>query len=253
MAGVAACAAPQARTAELPRAVPIAPPAGLAVDAPPVPAKPKPLDARRYRAHDLFEPAIHERETIAIEARWRSRPGEPAVVDVAEIDYLGRCARSFILQQPESARRALVSALSLYVTSCDDTGKPVLERPLGFDSRDRKTRSDAMLLGTVAPRGAGLVLRVSACGPMTPFDRIAIVDGDHRWTSPRLEVRRDAHGCDVAELPFTKALAVVIERALAHTDVSLEFEGAGSALLLTDQLRDELRSVLDAVDAITEP
>jgi hypothetical protein len=233
------------------RAEPIAPPIDppLAYQPKPVPAKPVTVD--RYGARDLFEPVIHGRDTIAIEARWRS--AEPAIVDVAEIDFLGRCARDFILQQPEPARRVLVTALTHYVTACDaETGKLVLERPLGFDSRDRRSRSDAVFLGMLSPRGAGLVLRVSSCGGESSFDRISVVGVDHQWTSPRLEVRREPNGCDIAELPFTRSLAKVISRAL-DGESTIRFEGTEAELAFTDQLRDELRSVLNVVDAISAP
>lgn len=240
---------------ELPRAEPIAPPVEppLADQPKPVPAKPGTI--ARYGARDLFDPVVRERDPIAIEARWRSTGAEPAIVDVAEIDYLGRCAREFILQQPEGSRRVLIAAFTHYVTACDpDTGKLVLERPLGFDSRERRSRPDVAFLGMLAPRGAGLVLRVSACGTQTSFDRISISSADHRWTSSRLEVRRDPGGCDVAELPFTRALGKVIAQALEGESV-IRFEGSSpdTELAFTDQLRSELRSVLDAVDVLTAP
>ncbi|MBA2542030.1 MAG: hypothetical protein H0V17_20490 [Deltaproteobacteria bacterium] len=248
--GVAAgCAAPRPSIVEAPHATAIELAPAIAAPALPVPAKPATLD--RDGARDLVEPGIHGR-VIALEARWRSAGADPAIVDVAEIDFLGRCARDFIVAQPESARRPLVTAFTHYVTICDPEGKLMLERPLGFDSRDRRTRSDAVFLGSLAARGAGLVLRVTSCNAGGSFDRVSIAGGDLAWTSPRLEVRREANGCEIAELPYTKALAKVILRATESESV-LRFDGTTNELAITDQIRDELRSVLDAVDAITEP
>jgi hypothetical protein len=251
---LAACAAPRPTSVEpgasQERAAPIPPLVEVPFHRPaPVPAKPRTLD--RYGARDLFEPVIHGHDTIALEAGWRSS-GNREVVDVAEIDFLGRCAREFVVAQPEATRRPLVTALSHYVITCDSEGKLVLDRPLGFDSRDRRTRSDAVFLGTLAPRGAGLVLRVTSCNAQGSYERVSVVGREISWTSPRLEVRRDANHCDIAELPFTRALAKVIASATESESV-LRFDGAGNELPITAQVRDELRSVLAAIDAITEP
>ncbi len=215
----------------------------------PVPAKAATKD--RYGTRDLFEPVIRGREQIAMEAGWRS--SEPQVVDTAELDFLGRCARDYILTQPESARRTLMGAFAHYVTGCDvETGKLVLERPLGFDNRDRRTTSDAVFIGGLSPRGSELVLKITSCGSETMFERITISGSGHTWTSPRLEVRRGFDGCDVAELPYTSRLANVILSA-TERGATISLVGTETQVAIDGGMRDELRGVIDAVDAITAP
>src|SRR5258706_7512075 len=125
----------------------------------PVPAKGRTLE--RYSGRDLVTTHLSRDEVILLDHRMRSGP---MVADVAEIDFLGPCARTFVQAQPEAARRVVVEALTHYVTSCRSDGAIVLERPLGFDSRDRRSRSDVAFAGVLAPYGGGLVLRVVSCG-----------------------------------------------------------------------------------------
>jgi hypothetical protein len=220
---------------------------------PPRPEAAKPPTLERYGPRDLIQPQVRRTrdEVILLEGRWRKR--EPQI-DVAEIDFLSRCARDFVYTQPDTARRALVDAFTHYVTTCDATGKVVLERPIGFDSRDRRTRSDLSLVGSIGPRGGGVSLRVAACGSERSFDRVTLVADGESWTSSRLEVRRDPYNCDIAELPYTKALSKMLRLAIEDTregGALIRFDGAGVELTFSDVTRDELRSVLDAIDAVT--
>jgi hypothetical protein len=230
-------------------------PIGTQVVEPPARPEPAPMPTlERYEPRDLVGPigpiVRRAREEVILERRYKKI--EP--IDVAEIDFLPRCARDFVQTQVAPARRVLVDAFTHYQTSCDADGKVVLERPLGFDSRDRRTRSDVGLAGTIAPRGAGIVLRVASCGAETAYDRVTIIAAGASWTSSRLEVRRDGYGCDIAELPYTRALAKMLELAIDPGPAAVvRFDGAGIELAVTDAIRDELRRVLDAVDAITAP
>lgn len=236
---------------EAPRATPIAPFAEPAFADRKLPVSAKQGTKEQYGARDLFEPVIHGRDLIAQEAGWRV--AGPQIVDIAEIDYLGRCVRDFVMTQPETARRPLVSAFSHYMVSCDaETGKPMLDRPFGFDVRDRRSSSDAAFHGELSPRGAGLILRLTSCATETSFERISIHGSGTQWTSPRLEVKRRTDGCDVAEIPYTRQLANLILR-VTERDAAILFEGTQNSLGIDESLRDELRGVIDAVDAITEP
>ena len=245
------CGASRPVVVEPPRATQVAPLVEPTYAERSLPMTAKSETKARYGTRDLFEPVIYGRDQVALEAGWRS--GEPQVVDVSELEFLGRCAREFIIAQPETARRTLISAFSHYVTACDaETGQLVLERPLGFDSRDRRSTSDAVFLGGLSPRGSGLVLKLTSCDNETQFERVTIAGDGQKWTSQRLEVRRAFDGCDTAEVPYTRRLANAI---LATTEgpSSITFEGAGHEMLIEESLREELRGVIDAVDAITAP
>jgi len=193
-----------------------------------------------------------DRDPVIVMMDRRNRAIDQAV-NVAEIDFLGRCARAYVRAQPAGVRRVLVEALSRYITRCE-SNRIVLDRPLGFGSHDRRSRSDIAFVGTLEPHGAGMALRVKSCGATRSYDRVTVVGDDGEWTSPRVELVHDASGCDVAELPYTRALARAIRNAADSATVApvVRFEGADLELELAESTREELRSVLDAIDAISE-
>ena len=97
---------------------------------------------------------------------------------------------------------------------------------------------------------------MSSCGTEASYDRITIKVGRESWTSTRLEVRRDPYGCDLAELPYTRTLGKLLRLVLEDTSAGgalVQFEGNGVELVFSEATRDELRSVLDAIDAVTAP
>ena len=228
-----------------PQATPVATPIAAAPEKP-VQGRTRTLD--RYHGRDVVVTHLGRDEVILLAPRGRN----VELPDVSEIDFLGRCARDFVQSQPEPARRVLIDALSHYVTGCDD-GKLVLERPLGFGARDRRSRTDIAFVGTLGKSGAGLVLRVTSCGSPASFDRVSVVVDGEIWTSPRVELRRDAYNCDVGELPYTRALGNVIRAASKSAGATIQFRGTDTELVLDEAMRDELQAVLAAVDVISEP
>ena len=246
---IAGCGASRPAIVEPPHAVAIEPLAVASYALTPVTAKAVTKD--RYGARDLFEPVIHGRDRIAKEAGWHSVSDKP--VDRSEIDFFGACVRDYILAQPPTSHRVLIDAFAHYVTQCDvETGRLVLERPLGFDARDRQTRSDAVFIGELSAGGSKLALRLTSCGSEAMFERIKIEGSGMKWTSPRLEVRRTYDGCDVAEVPYTRGLANMLI-ASTEREALITFEGTTNEITVDEVLRDELRNVIDAVDAITVP
>lgn len=181
-------------------------------------------------------------------------------LDVAESDFWSSCVRDFVQAQPEPLRRPLGAALAQYVTSCDAQDRVVLDRPLGSDARERRSRSDVVFVGTLAPSRVDITLHVAFCGgePMA-IDRVALVADGTTWTSPRLEFQRDANGCESAELPYSRPLSRVVRRLIESDDGIVRFEGnfdgndVVGELAIGDSLSQELRIVLDAVDALNGP
>ena len=233
------------------RATPIAPPRepGYAERSSPVAAKA--ITKQRYGKRDLFEPVIVGRDLIAQEAGWHRRHMQ--LVDLAELDYLGRCAKDYVLGHPEAARRSLVNGFSHYLLTCDaETNVPTLDRPLGLDARDRRGSTDVAFVGSLSPGGAQLVLRLTSCGNDATFDKVTLAGGGEQWTSQRVEVRRRHDGCDVAELPYTPRLASMILRMTEGAPSSIRFEGLDTTFPIDEVLREELRDVIGAVDAITD-
>jgi hypothetical protein len=206
----------------------------------------------RRGGHGLgpIEPGVEE----VIIRRGRGGLGRGTPLDVAESDFLSRCVRDFVYAQPDASRRALIAAFTQYQTTCDGAGRVVLERPLSFDSRERRARSDVAFTGTLSPERVDLALRVAYCGGDSASpDRITIVADDATWTSSRLEFERDTGACDVAELPYTRPLGRILFDVTDATDALIRFEGTGLAgeLVASDGIKHELRVVLEALDALS--
>lgn len=161
------------------------------------------------------------------------------------------CVSGFVRAQPEPSRRAWTAALSRYQTRCDAGDRVVLQLARGLDGRARRGTSDIGFSGTLAAGAIEVSLRVAACGPPLGADRVALVAGATRWSSPRLAFVRD-QGCDVAELPLTRALARLV-RELTETEASgalVVFEGRRSVeLVITDEMKQDLAILLDAIEA----
>jgi hypothetical protein len=214
--------------------------------------------APRTSAEDLLEieahvndVEVHVNSVGAVILLAPRRLGGRRVVErltaIADIDMLSRCAREIAQAQPEPARRALVSLLVRHQTTCA-ADRVVLGGPLDHDGR---TRTHASFVGTLTADRLELSLRIAYCGGDSASpDAISISSEDHRWTSQRLEFRRDGTACDVAELPFTRALGRVLEAAIAAPDAKLVFEGTSGELAFDDTLRNELQVVLDAHAAL---
>lgn len=247
---VVGCAAGRAPTPR--RAAPPAPVREVIEVAPHKPTPRPPLRAPRGRFD--IDPLGNNSaidDIIYLEPRPTRRVEDDRMA-VSDLDLLGRCAREVVQARPEPARRALVTVLVRYHTSCDANGRVVLERLLG--DRDRRTRSDIGFVGTVGRDRMELALRVATCnGESASPDRIAIVTDTTRWTSPRLEFARDANNCDAAQLPFTNVLGRMLDAAIRQPEAKLAFEGTDAELVLDDAIKSELVLVLDAYASFAHP
>jgi hypothetical protein len=179
----------------------------------------------------------------------------PTILDLSnkKSDFWSPCVREFVQLQAEVARDALGEALSLYSTSC--VGGPV--RRVEFQTppagRGAPAESYLGLVGALEPNRSELALRAAFHGQLRA-DRITLIADDARWSSPRIDFDDD-DGWEIATLPLTRELARVVRGAADARDVLLRFESARSYedVTVTEQMKQDLRVMLDALDAINRP
>ena len=168
-------------------------------------------------------------------------------------DFWSPCVREFVQLQPEAARDALGEALSLYSTSC--TGAPV--RRVEFQtppaSRGAPAQSYIGLVGALEQNRGELALRAALHGSLRAV-RITLIADDARWSSPRIDFDED-DGWEIATLPLTRQLARVVRQAADAHDALLRFESERSYedVAVTEDMKQDLRVMLDALDAINRP
>jgi hypothetical protein len=179
----------------------------------------------------------------------------PTLLDLSnkKSDFWSPCVREFVQLQPEAARDALGEALSLYSTSC--TGAPV--RRVEFQTppagRAAPAQSYLGLVGALEQNRSELALRAAFHGQVRA-ERITLIADGARWSSPRIDFDDD-DGWEIAALPLTRELARVVRGAADARDVLLRFESARSYddVTVTDEMKQDLRVMLDALDAINRP
>jgi hypothetical protein len=180
----------------------------------------------------------------------------PTLLDISnkKSDFWSPCVREFVQGQPEGVRDVLGEALSLYSTAC--TGGP--SRRIEFQTpradRTALTQSYLGLVGALEGASCELALRAAYRGPPVRAERIALIADGVRWSSPRIDFDDDG-GWEIATLPLTRELARVVMRTAEARDALLRFE-AGAAyedVVLTDDMKQDLRAMLDALDAIHRP
>jgi hypothetical protein len=184
-----------------------------------------------------------------IPGRWRA--GEQRFD--RKSDYWSPCVRDFVQTQPEPARAVLGEALSLYSTSC--TGGPArrveFQTPAG---RLAPAQSYIGLVGALEQSRGELALRAAFHGQAVRADRITLIADGARWSSPRIDFEDD-DGWEIATLPLTRELARVVRRAADARDVLLRFESERSYedVAVSEDMKQDLRVMLDALDAINRP
>jgi hypothetical protein len=254
-----------AATAPVPAAAPASPATApraseLAVPEPyrPEPAKPPepndprdPRDLRRPWLADLRAPRPAAPLVVVRRLVWDPLPS----VAFAESELWEPCVRDFVRARPAPVRRALTAALARYQTACAPGGGVALLGVRGLDGRERRGRSDVAFTGTLSASRAEVSLRVASCGggpapERVALERIVIAADGERWRSPRLSFAQDEHGCDVAELPWTRALARAVWAAVAAENAAITFEGGAQDLPLTDETKQHLRAMLEVLDAL---
>jgi hypothetical protein len=228
---------PQANPERGPRPRPIPPPPGGRRDALPADARPR---------SDVI--VFGREDTVDSLPGWQ-RAGERRFD--RKSDYWSPCIRDFVQTQPEPARAALGEALSLYSTSC--TGAPVRRIEFRTPPAGRVTpaASHLGLIGALDPTTCDLALTAAYHGEPIQAERILLIADGVRWSSPRIAFDRE-DGWETATLPLTRSLARVVQQAITARDTVLRFEGARDYqdVVVTEEMKQDLRMLLDALDAI---
>jgi hypothetical protein len=225
------------------RVLPGLPPPGL----PPPPGQPR----------ELFPREPRNTPDVIVRGRDEGVESLPTWLRAGELkydkksDYWSPCVRDFVQTQPDAARVALGEALSLYSTSCTTTPARRVEFRTPRAGRGVPTESYLGLVGELAPDGGELALTAAYHGEPVYAERITLIADGARWSSPRIAFDRD-DGWEIATLPLGRELVRVVQQAIAARDAVLRFEGARGYqdVIVTDEMKHDLRVLLDALEAI---
>jgi hypothetical protein len=170
-------------------------------------------------------------------------------------DFWSPCVRDFVQLQPEAARDALGEALSLYGTAC--TGGPSRRVEFQAPRTDRTAPAQSYLglVGALERTSCELALRAAYHGRPVRAERITLIADGVRWSSPRIDFDDDDDGWEIATLPLGRELARVVKRTAEARDALLRFEAGRDYedVVLTEDMKQDLRVMLDALDAINRP
>lgn len=172
-------------------------------------------------------------------------PPRPAELAQRKSDYWSPCVRAFVQTQPAAARELLGEALSSYGSACT---------PERIELHVPRAAAPLALAGVLTGGRCELALRVSYKGTPMHGERIVLIADGTWWRSPRLEFVRDDAG-EVAALALTTALVRELRRALDAHETTLRVEGARGYddIVVGEELRLELRAMLETLDAISCP
>jgi hypothetical protein len=163
-------------------------------------------------------------------------------------DLWDPCVRDVIRTRAADIRDDLGDVLARARTTCaSDTHIVTFEPPRS--GRAYAAGSHVGIAGVLTPTTIEVVLRVVARGHVP--ERLAILAGGTRWTSPVLEVTHDAiWQRELAAIPYTKSLARVVRRMLDTDGAFLRFESATGIedVPITEELATDLRAMIDVVD-----
>lgn len=211
-----------------------APPRPSPASAPPPPARDLAV-AEPVKAQPLPPPRRDRDLAIVLGARDEV-PGigrrvlQPGEIAVAERDLWSPCVRDFVAGQPAATRRALTAAFARFPTSCDAEKRVVLEAPREYGERYVVFRGPltAMTFDVV-------------CG--TPGPAVAIVHDGQRWTGTATSTQLGA--CTTTSVPDMPSLRRVLREVAEARDATAQ------DVVITDDMKRDLRLVLDALDALS--
>jgi hypothetical protein len=155
-------------------------------------------------------------------------------------DLWDPCVRDVLQDRDPATRDALGDALTGYAVTCDRALRRIEFEPAGIGLR-----------GVLTGARTEVALRVAyGVERSDPFERITILAGPLRWTSPRLDVDHVRVDLESAEVPFAPSLARVVRRMLDEPDASIRFETASGydEIILSDETKQDIRAMLDALN-----
>ncbi len=234
---------------------PVTPPAHVPRPVPPVPPALPALPGVRVGPRELWrgvESVLGRDDTMFERVPAGARYGD--LLYGRKSDYWSPCVRDFVQTQPDAAREVLGEALSLYSTSCTSSPARRVEFQTPRTSRTAPQQSYLGLSGALQAATCELALTAAYHGDAVEAERITLIADGVRWSSPRIDFDRDG-GWEIATLPLTRALARVVKRALEARDTLLRFEAAQGYedVVLTEEMKQDLRVMIDALDAINRP
>lgn len=171
-------------------------------------------------------------------------------VEESRSDLWDPCVRDVLQARDPAERNVLGDALTGYVLTCERTERKIaFEPPQG--GRSQAPQTVIGIRGLITADRIEIELRVAFwIARVDPFERITIIAGPLRWTSPRLDVDHDPANHEAAAIPFAPSLARVVRRMLDEPDASIRFETANSydEVIVTDQTKTDMRVMLDALN-----
>jgi hypothetical protein len=198
-------------------------------------------------------------------AATTSGPVANAVAPVPEGSLRGGawfdCVKDFVDAQHEPARARLIDALSVYFTTCDKIERQIaFQPPRPFPSGHNYFLESSYIsfTGELSKAKSQARLRVVYHGDKwLSAQRIKIAADDFRWTSPALTFSRDDDNAvwESAELPYSRALEPIVRRIVDSKEAIIRFEGRQSHgdLVVTDEMKQDLRLMMDALATIKIP
>lgn len=238
MAGVAGCGgAPAVPPAPPPLAPEPARDPAVAEPAP-RPAPPAPGPPAR-RAIILRSPLSARDDVIVLERTYvRSEP-----LAEARSDFWDPCVRELVADLPRAQRDELGDALTLATTTCDRAAQRAT-----FSPPQRRAYAAGSYLGfagEITPRSVRLELVVVRRGGPPP-ERITLLAGPMRWTSPKLDVVVEGE-TSTATLPYTRSVARALHAVLDTPDAILRFESPTGAddVPIAEDIKNDLRVFAD--------
>jgi hypothetical protein len=170
------------------------------------------------------------------------------------------CVKDFVDAQRSSAREPLLDALSVYFTTCDRVERRIIvEAPRPVPSGHDYAFESHVSFGAQLTKAQSRVwLSVTYHGDSRILaERIKVAADDFRWTSPPLSFEHDASNpsWESAEIPYTKSLQGIVRKMIESRDVIIRFEGpkTHADLVVTDEMKHDLKLMLDALAAIKIP
>lgn len=173
---------------------------------------------------------------------------------------LADCVKDFVDAQIAPARERLVEALSVYSTTCDRVERRVVvEAPRPSPSgHDYAFESHISFGGYLTKTQPKVWLSVSYHGD-TPIqaERIKVAADEFRWISPPLKFEHDSSGTvwEHADIPYTRNMQGIVRKMIESKDAIVRFEGPRNHadLVVTDEMKHDLKLMMDALAAIKIP